>query len=338
MTLRSADTDNTAAESATLFGAADAYLKNYLPELGTKIAALLGGDGPFISELLRYAAGSGGKRVRPRFTMLAAATARGIDEKVIDVAACVECIHLATLMHDDVIDESPFRRGRPSVHRRFGNKLSILGGDYILTRVFQYLMRVINKSEVLEVLVATTNRMVVGEFLQLWRQGRLDVTEDEYLNVITLKSAKFMAASCELGAIVGGHGDEQRRALAEFGRHAGLSFQITDDYLDFAAGIATLGKEGYADIRAGKITLPVIHGLKSPSGAAVGTAIEAIWEGEAAEGELGRLLEEAGALEKTRAAARKAAALAKEALAAVPAGEPRELLAYLADWTWQRPF
>lgn len=325
-------------DAGALFAASGVYLQKYLPILEEKISAFLGGDNPFVRELLEYAAASGGKRVRPRFTMLAAATAGGVDDDVVAIAAAVECVHLATLLHDDVIDESQLRRGRPATRERFGNKLSILGGDYILTRVFQYLMRSRYSAEIMNVMITTTNRMVVGEFVQLWRQGRLDLTEEEYLNIIGLKSANFIAASCELGAIAAGAEPAGREALAEFGRNAGLSFQITDDRLDYDGLAGVLGKERFADVRSGKITLPVIYGLRTPFAGKIAATVEAIWNGEDAGDELALLLEKAGAIDKTRAAARKFADAGKNALLAVRAGEARDLLECLADWTWQRRY
>jgi octaprenyl-diphosphate synthase len=301
-----------------------------------RIAELLGADLPFVTEVLRYAAGSGGKRLRPRLTLLAAATA-GMDQKLVaDVAACVECVHLATLLHDDVIDEAPFRRGRPATHRRFGNHLSILGGDYIYTRVFQFLIKEIKNWDVLAVVVAATNRMVAGEFLEIWRQGRLDVGEDDYIKMITLKSAKLLEASCQVGAIVAGYDGDGLEAFTEYGLNAGISFQIADDCLDLSARGESLGKEGFADVRSGKITLPVIYGLKSRCGGEVADAVAAIWEGESAEDELVRLLAGVGAFDDVRGTAQRYAEKAKDALVAVPAGEARDILATMADWTWYR--
>jgi len=319
--------------------ASDGFLAADLAVTEQKIGELLGTDTPFIAELLHYAAGGAGKRFRPRLTILSAATAGGFDrDAVAEVAACIECIHLATLLHDDVIDESPLRRGKPSVHRRFGNKLSILGGDYIFTRVFQYLAREPEQKKTLDLFISTANRLVVGEFFEVWRQGRLDTCEEEYVHIITLKSAQLMAAACEAGAVQVGCGDPAVLALREFGLNAGLSFQVTDDWLDFSADASVLGKEGFADIRSGKVTLPLIYGLDSAAADDISAAVEAIWEGEPAEPELGRLLYEAGALERTRAKAREYADLGRRALDAFPPGEARELLASLADWTWQRAY
>lgn len=316
----------------------DLFLAEGLAATEEKIAELLGADLPFVTEVLRYAAGSGGKRLRPRLTLLSAATA-GTDQRgIAGLAACMECVHLATLLHDDVIDEAPTRRGRPATRRRFGNHLSILGGDYILTRVFQYLTNEIKNWDILAVVVATTNRMVAGEFLEVWRQGRLDVAEDDYVKMITLKSAKLLEASCQVGALAAGYDGCEYGAFTDYGLNTGISFQIMDDCLDLSGRGELLGKEEFADIRSGKITLPVIYGLKSPQAREVGRTVQAIWEGEAAEEELVRILADGGAFEKTRAAARAYAEKGKGALAAVPPGEARDVLAAMADWTWCRQF
>jgi len=319
-------------------GESDVFLAHGLAATEEKIAELLGADLPFISEVLRYAAGSGGKRFRPRLTLLSAATA-GLEQTcVAGLAACMECIHLATLLHDDVIDEAKTRRGRPATHRRFGNHLSILGGDYILTRVFQYLVKEVRNWEVLGVAVATTNRMVAGEFLEMWRQGRLDVAEEDYVKMITLKSAKLLEASCQVGAIAAGYDGCEYGAFTDYGLNTGISFQITDDCLDLAGKGELLGKDGFADVRSGKITLPVIYGLASQRGRDVGAAVQAIWEGETAEEELVRTLREGGAFERSRAVARAYAEKGKDALVSVPSGEARDFLAAMADWTWCRQY
>lgn len=319
-------------------GESEFFLADGLAATEKKIAELLGADLPFITEVLRYAAGSGGKRFRPRLTLLAAATAGLEQTRVAGLAACMECIHLATLLHDDVIDEATTRRGRPTTHRRFGNNLSILGGDYILTRVFQYLVKEVKNWEILDVAVATTNRMVAGEFFEMWRQGRLDFAEEDYVKMITLKSAKLLEASCQVGALAAGYDGCEYDAFTDYGLNTGISFQITDDCLDLAGEGDSLGKEGFADVRSGKITLPVIYGLASARGRDVTNAVEAIWEGESAEDELVRALREGGAFERSRASARAYAEKGKGALANVPAGEARDFLTAIADWTWCRQY
>jgi octaprenyl-diphosphate synthase len=321
-----------------VIGDSDRFLGEGLAATEEKIAFLLGADLPFVAEVLHYAAGSGGKRFRPRLTLLSAATAGANQKSVADLAACMECIHLATLLHDDVIDEATTRRGRPTTRRKFGNNLSILGGDYILTRVFQYIASEIENRDILRIVLATANRMVAGEFLEMWRQGRLDMAEDEYIKMITLKSANLIEASCQVGAIAAGYDGSEVRALADYGLNTGVSFQITDDCLDFSAEAAVLGKEEYADVRSGKITLPIVFALKSNKARAVAGAVEAIWDGDSAEDDLIGMLEDVGAFEQARAKARRYAQTGKAALAAVPAGEARDILADIADWTWRRSF
>jgi len=327
-----------AAAARRTFAASDVYLSLGLAETEKKIQELLGGDAPFITELLEYAAGSGGKRFRPRLAMLAAATAGVAPEAAADVAAAVELIHLSTLLHDDVIDEAPLRRGRPSARRQFGNRISILGGDYLITRVFHHLVHKVRQWDVFEAVLGAANAMVAGEFFEIWWQNRLDLREEDYYRIITLKSARLLEASCRVGALVAGDDGAELAAFGDFGLNAGMSFQITDDGLDFSARAAELGKETFADVRAGKVTLPLIYGLGSARGAEVAAGVEAIWEGEAAEGLLGRLLNDVGALDKARDTARRYAEKSKDALCRVRPGEPRDLLAGLADWTWQRPF
>ena len=321
-----------------LMSDSDRFLEEGLVATEEKIAFLLGADVPFVAEVLQYAAGSGGKRFRPRLTLLSAATAGVEQTSVADLAACVECIHLATLLHDDVIDEASTRRGRPTTRRKFGNNLSILGGDYILTRVFQYIANEIEDRKILRIVLATANRMVAGEFLEMWRQARLDMGEDEYIKMITLKSANLIEASCQLGGIAAGYDGSELEALAGYGLNTGISFQITDDCLDFSAEAGLVGKEEYGDVRSGKITLPIIFGLKSRKARAVAAAVEAIWDGESAEDDLIDLLNDADAFGQARGRARRYAQMGKDALTAVPAGKARDILADIADWTWRRSF
>jgi len=258
---------------------------------------------------------------------------------VADIAATVELLHLATLLHDDVIDEAPLRRGKPSAQRRFGNRLSILGGDYLLTRIFHHLAHRVRNWDVYDAVLAAANRMVAGEFFEIWWENRLDLREEDYLHLITLKSAKLLDASCRVGAIAAGGDGPVLGALGEYGLNAGIAFQITDDWLDFSSRAAELGKESFADIREGKVTLPLIYALKSPRGGDVAAAVEAIWDGVTpAETRLGALLTELGSLEQTRETARGYAETGKRALTGVPAGDARDMLADLADWTWQRPY
>lgn len=322
-----------------VLAASDRMLGPDLDLTEKKIAELLGGDAPFITELLDYAGSGGGKRIRPRLTILASRVFEEQAAFVLDIAATVELLHLATLLHDDVIDEAPLRRGKPAVQRRFGNRLSILGGDYLLTRVFHHLAHRVRNWDVYDAVLAAANRMVAGEFFEIWWENRLDLREEDYLHLITLKSAKLLDASCRVGGMAGGGDGAVLGALGTYGLNAGISFQITDDWLDFSAAAAELGKESYADVREGKVTLPLIYALKSPRGDAVAAAVESIWDGAApAETALAGLLLETGALEQARLAARGYAEAGKQALAAVPAGEARDMLAELADWTWQRPY
>jgi geranylgeranyl pyrophosphate synthase len=317
---------------------AEVFLSSGLDATEDKIAEILGADTPFVGEVLRYAAGGRGKRFRPRLTLLSAATAGAGFEEVADLAACVECIHLATLMHDDVLDEAATRRGKPSAARRFGNRLSILGGDYIITRVFKHLCEKVRNWDIMAVYIKAVNRMVAGEFVQMWRQSRLELSEEEYYRIIELKSANFLSASCRVGGLAAGWDGDELRALETYGGNAGMSFQITDDWLDFASQSRTTGKESFSDVKSGKLTLPVIYGLRHSRGREVAATVEAIWEGAEEVEKLSGLLHESGALAQTLATAGVFAQKSKDALLALPACAAREMLAAMADWTWQRSY
>jgi len=189
---------------------------------------------------------------------------------------------------------------------------------------------------IMEVFLSTTDKMVAGEFFEIWRQGRLDLTEEEYVHIITLKSAKLLEAACEVGGVASGREERHISALRDFGLNLGISFQIADDCLDYSQDVSVLGKENYGDLHEGKVTLPLIYGLRSPAGPAVKKLVQAIWEGDDREEELLGLLEECQAIDSSLKTARWFAEKGKAALSALPSGPSFELLCASADWAWQR--
>lgn len=218
-------------------------------------------DIPLIPQMIRHVVLSGGKRLRPALTLLCSRMLGYEGERHLALAACVEFIHTATLLHDDVVDESKLRRGLATANDVWGNKASVLVGDFLLSRAFQ-LMVDDGSLEVLRILSDASAVIAQGEVLQLTTCNELSTTEDQYLQVIIGKTATLFAAACELGAVVTQKPDQQE-ALRQFGLNLGIAFQMMDDGLDYAADQATLGKGVGDDFREGKITLPVIHAYKS---------------------------------------------------------------------------
>lgn len=205
--------------------------------------------------------GSGGKRIRPALLLLAAELCDYTGPRRVQVAAAVELLHTATLLHDDVVDHSPLRRGRPSAMALWNNRRAVLAGDFFYARASSMIVED-GDLDILWVFSNTIRLMAEGEILQLQRSFDPSVTESHYYAVIERKSAALLGAASEAGAILGGVTRAERRRLADFGREIGLAFQIRDDALDYQAGAEALGKQPYTDLREGKVTLPLLLALK----------------------------------------------------------------------------
>ena len=259
-------------------------------------------------------------------------------DRHIQLATCVEFIHTATLLHDDVVDESVLRRGMASANALFGNKASVLVGDFLFARAFQ-LMVADGSLPVLAILSRAAATIAEGEVLQLSTQNDLSTTEERYLDVIGGKTAALFAAACEVGAVVAGRPAAEAAALSDYGTHLGMAFQLVDDALDYSADQVTLGKTVGDDFREGKITLPVLAAYHT------GTPVErAFWERTIEQSELQdtdlehalMLMQRRGALTATLDRARRFAESAKRALAVFPASDLRQCLQDIADYTVDR--
>jgi len=214
-----------------------------------------------IPEVSHHLIDSGGKRFRPLLLLICARLSGYQGHHHFPMATVMEFIHTATLLHDDVIDEASIRRGKDSANRVFGNSVSILVGDFLCFKAFM-LMSGIGNNDIFRLVSKMGNIMSEGEVFQLTKCGDVNITEDEYLNIIEKKTAVLISASCAAGAILGGASPEQVEALAGFGRNAGMAFQITDDILDYAAPGKEFGKSIGKDLEEGKITLPLILALR----------------------------------------------------------------------------
>ena len=214
-----------------------------------------------------YLRESGGKRVRPALLILAtyAAGGDGKSDSVIRLATVMEMIHTATLVHDDIIDNADTRRNRSSINARFGNQAAVLMGDWLYMTAFQTALGE-RSLEILDILTRLTRKMTEGEIIQMTTVGKLDVTEEDYFDILQRKTAYLFESCCEVGAILGGTAHEQRRALADFGLDLGIAFQLTDDILDLTADDQQLGKAAGSDLLEGKLTLPLIRLLDREPG------------------------------------------------------------------------
>ncbi|HJV76001.1 MAG TPA: octaprenyl diphosphate synthase [Noviherbaspirillum sp.] len=215
-------------------------------------------DVPLVNQIAEYIISAGGKRIRPVLVLLMANAHGYSGNHHHELAAVVEFIHTATLLHDDVVDESSMRRGRQTANALFGNAASVLVGDFLYSRAFQMMVSV-GDMRVMQILADATNVIAEGEVLQLLNMHDPDVTEERYLQVIRSKTAKLFEAAAQLGALVAGASDSEIEAAAEYGRSLGTAFQLIDDVLDYSGNAADIGKNVGDDLREGKPTLPLIY-------------------------------------------------------------------------------
>src|SRR5437867_3902899 len=216
-----------------------------------------------IPKIGQYIQTSGGKRMRPAVLLMAARLAGYRGDRAILYAAVVEFIHTATLVHDDIIDDSDLRRGRLAVHSRWGNDITVLLGDYLYIKSMA-LALTHDALEVIRLLCDVTLRMIEGELYQLTKNGDADITEDEHFDIIRRKTAYLFGGCAQIGGMLGGIGAEREQALREYGFNLGITFQLVDDLLDFTGDAEAVGKPIGSDLREGKVTLPLIHLQRQP--------------------------------------------------------------------------
>jgi octaprenyl-diphosphate synthase len=291
-----------------------------------------------VRQVAEYIIQSGGKRLRPALVLLAAGALdyRGTHHH--DLAAVVEFIHTATLLHDDVVDESALRRGRDTANAMFGNAASVLVGDFLYSRAFQMMVEV-DDMRVMRVLSDATNVIAEGEVLQLMNCHDADVDEERYLQVIRYKTAKLFEAAGQLGAILGGASPEVERGLADYGMHLGTAFQIIDDVLDYSGAEAETGKHLGDDLAEGKPTLPLIYVMQhgAPEQAAlVRNAIEQGGRDDFAA--VLAVVRGSGALDHARRVAEAEARLAIEAISDLPSSQYKESLLQLPAFAVSRSY
>lgn len=291
---------------------------------------------PLVNQIAEYIINAGGKRIRPVLVLLMANAYQYRGSHHHDLAAIVEFIHTATLLHDDVVDESSMRRGRETANALFGNAASVLVGDFLYSRAFQ-MMVAINSMQVMQILADATNVIAEGEVLQLLNMHDPDVTEERYLQVIRSKTAKLFEAAAQIGALIAGANPNQVELAAEYGRSLGTAFQLIDDVLDYSGNAADIGKNVGDDLREGKPTLPLIYLMKhgdSTQKNLVRTCIEA---GDESQFDLIlRAITDSGALEYTRNQAQHASAQACAALDDLPDSDYKQALLNLATFAVNR--
>jgi octaprenyl-diphosphate synthase len=295
-------------------------------------------DVVLIRQVAEYIVQSGGKRLRPALLCLSA-RAHGYPGPHHHVlAAVVEFIHTATLLHDDVVDASEMRRGRATANALFGNEASVLVGDFLYSRAFQMMVSV-RDMRILEVLADATNIIAEGEVLQLLNCHNPEIDEDGYLRVIRYKTAKLFEAAARIGAILGGADGEREEAAARYGVHLGTAFQLIDDVLDYSGDHETTGKNLGDDLAEGKPTLPLIRAIGCGTREQSALIRSVIESGGASEfGPVLEIIRDTGALDYARDLAQAEARMAGEAIADLPRSTFKESLLQLADFAVARSF
>jgi octaprenyl-diphosphate synthase len=289
-----------------------------------------------VNQIAEYIIGAGGKRIRPVLVLLLANAYGYRGAAHHELAAVVEFIHTATLLHDDVVDESSLRRGRQTANALFGNAASVLVGDFLYSRSFQMMVG-LNNMRVMQILSDATNVIAEGEVLQLLNMHDPDVTQESYLKVIRSKTAKLFEAAAELGALIAGATDTQIAAAGEYGRSLGTAFQLIDDVLDYAGDAAEIGKNVGDDLREGKPTLPLIYLMEHGTPEQRELVRDCIEQGD--EQHFDAVLAavtSSGALDYTRRQAEIAATRAAEAIADLPESQYKQSLLQLCGFAVDR--
>ncbi len=303
-----------------------------MKEVDAVIQHRLASDVALIDQISHYIIGAGGKRIRPMLVLLFSSALGFKGRERFELAATVEFIHTATLLHDDVVDESALRRGRETANALFGNAASVLVGDFVYSRAFQMMVSV-NRMRVLEVLADATNVIAEGEVLQLMNMHDPDLAVEDYLRVIRFKTAKLFEASARLGAVLAESSLEVEEACADYGRSLGTAFQLVDDLLDYEGSSAQLGKNVGDDLREGKPTLPLLVAMERGSAAERELIRHAIQQGEVARlAEIVEIVRHTGAIGATRDAARLESAKARDSLMVLSESPYRDAL---LDLTFQ---
>ena len=298
----------------------------------------LASDVVLINQISNYIIASGGKRLRPILVLLAGGHFSANPEHSREMAAVIEFIHTATLLHDDVVDESSLRRGRQTANAVFGNAASVLVGDFLYSRAFQMMVDV-GSMRVMQVVSEATNIVAEGEVLQLLNVGDADTDEEQYLRVVRYKTAKLFEAATRVGAILGGANAAEERALADYGMHLGTAFQLIDDVLDYSGDAAETGKNLGDDLAEGKPTLPLIYAIRNGDDAEREVVRNAIANGGRSNmPAVVAAIHATGAIEYARAAAHREAETAMSSIALLANSPHKDALLQLALFAVERRF
>ena len=313
-------------------------IKEDMTSVDAMIQARLQSDVVLINQLGHYIINSGGKRLRPALAILCARACGYQDDKHINLATIIEFIHTATLLHDDVVDNSDMRRGRETANNLWGNEASVLVGDFLYTRSFEMMVEM-DSMRLMKILSHTTNIIAEGEVLQLLNCHDADTTEESYLEVIHHKTAKLFEAAGLLGAVITNSSTEIENAMSRYAMHLGSAFQLVDDLLDYSESSETIGKNIGDDLAEGKPTLPLIYAMKHGNEQQAQLIRTAIEEGQRDKiDDVITIINETGAITYTSQAAKQEVDNAKAALAIIPDSTYKDALLALADFSIERTF
>lgn len=300
------------------------------------IRTQLHSDVALVNQISHYIVSAGGKRLRPALVLLSARASGYQGQHHIELAAIIEFIHTATLLHDDVVDESAQRRGRDTANTLFGNAASVLVGDFLYSRSFQMMVQ-LDTMAVMRILADATNAIAEGEVLQLMTAGNADTNRDAYFEVIRNKTARLFAAASELGAVIAHRTDAEVRAMADYGMHLGMAFQIADDVLDYVADADDLGKNLGDDLAEGKMTLPLIIAMEQGTADQKATIRQVIESGGSDDvDKILPILQKTDAIEQSLQIADHAAASATSTLSAYESGAAIDIMGQLARFSVRR--
>jgi octaprenyl-diphosphate synthase len=291
-----------------------------------------------IPEIGKYIQDAGGKRVRPAVLLMAARLSGYTGELAVLYASVVEFIHTATLVHDDIVDDSTLRRGRQAVHSKWGNDVTVLLGDYLYIKSMALALTQ-DSLDVVRILCDVTLRMIEGELFQLSKNGKIDISERDHFEIVQRKTADLFSGCAEIGGLLGNVGPDSRRALRDYGFNLGVAFQLVDDLLDLTGREEVVGKPVASDLREGKLTLPIIHVLEHGGPRVREIVADVVRDRQLAPErwlELSRALAECGSLDYAFERATEFGALAKANLARLPASPEREGLMALPDYVLSR--
>nr|VFK54388.1 MAG: octaprenyl-diphosphate synthase [Candidatus Kentron sp. TUN]VFK55283.1 MAG: octaprenyl-diphosphate synthase [Candidatus Kentron sp. TUN]VFK56650.1 MAG: octaprenyl-diphosphate synthase [Candidatus Kentron sp. TUN] len=320
------------------FGAITELVRDDMRVTDALIEKQLHSDVALVNQVARYIVHSGGKRLRPLLVLLGSHVFGDGEESRIALAAIIEFIHTATLLHDDVVDASGLRRGQETANTLWGNEASVLVGDFLYSRSFQMMVKVGNM-RIMQIFADTTNVIAEGEVMQLLNCNDPETTEERYLQVIRAKTAKLFEAAAQMGAVIHERPPEEQQAMAAFGLHMGTAYQLIDDVLDYRGEIDEIGKNVGDDLAEGKPTLPLIYAIRVGEQYQASAIRAAVREGQRGEIQnIIRTVESTGAIAYTAAAARKEADLALEALKVISNSRYRDALEDLVEFSIGRTY